>query len=79
MAARFGIAEKTVARRTSNIYDDLRVPVTGGEVRRFEPHLARIGHYWRFVPESPHIRVYIGAYPPEHRTVWRTTLFCLSL
>jgi hypothetical protein len=22
----------------------------------FEPHLAGIGHYWRFVPESPHIR-----------------------
>jgi hypothetical protein len=26
----------------------------------------RIGHYWPFVPESPHIRVYIPAYPPEN-------------
>jgi hypothetical protein len=34
-----------------------------------------LGHYWRFVPESPHIRVYIRAYPPEYRPVRRTTRF----
>jgi hypothetical protein len=27
------------------------------------------------VPESPHIHVYIGAYPPEFRPVWQTTWF----
>jgi hypothetical protein len=31
------------------------------------------GHYWTFVPESPHIPVYIYVYPPEYRPVRRTT------
>jgi hypothetical protein len=42
---------------------------------QFEPHTARIGHYWPFVPESPHIRAYIGAYPARSRPAWRTTYF----
>jgi hypothetical protein len=42
---------------------------------RFEPHVGQIGHYWPFVPESAHIRVYIPAYPPRYRPVWGTTWF----
>jgi hypothetical protein len=43
--------------------------------------MARIGHYWPFVPESPHIRVYIAAYPARSRPAWRTTYFrfCLQI
>ena len=37
------------------------------------------GHYWPFVPESPHIRVDIAAYPARSRPAWRTTYFYFCL
>jgi hypothetical protein len=38
-----------------------------------------LGHYWQFVPESPHIHVYIRAYPQEYRPAWQSTRFGFSL
>jgi hypothetical protein len=36
-------------------------------IPQFEPSTTDVGHYWPFVPESPHIRVYIRAYPARIR------------
>jgi hypothetical protein len=47
--------------------------------RRFEPTHRPFGHYRPVVPESPHIRVYIPAYPGRFQHIWWAARFAFYL